>query len=396
MKHLLLILFFLPAWLAAQDDSPYLAGAVPVEDGRVVFSREIQAPALGRQQLYDTLLAWAQKRFSEENNRILYNNDKEGDIACNGEEYLVFSQSFLSLDRTRITYRVTMECMPGKCRMAISGIRYSYNVSYQKEPESYTAENWITDEAALNKKKTKLLRGNGKFRKKTVDLANQLFAEAESALGVRTAGAFPAPATPTAPAAPVAPAAATVSAANGGNSVSLPASGAAALSGYKSIEPDKIPGNIIKMLADDWMLITAGNSAKFNMMTAGWGGLGRLFDKPVAFCFIAPGSYTGQLMENSDTYTLSFYTEAYREALKICGTRSGRDTDKVEATGLTPVVTPDGSPAFSEAWMIIECRKVAAQSLTPEALADPRVKEKWSGKPLHKMYIGEIFRVWVK
>lgn len=58
-----------------------------------------------------------------------------------------------------------------------------------------------------------------------------------------------------------------------------------ALPGYKRIAPQQIPGNIIKMLNDNWMLVTAGNDAKFNMMTASWGGLGVLFGKPVAFCF---------------------------------------------------------------------------------------------------------------
>lgn len=87
------------------------------------------------------------------------------------------------------------------------------------------------------------------------------------------------------------------------------------------------------MLNDNWMLVTAGNDAKFNMMTASWGGLGVLFGKPVAFCFVSPLRYTWQLLDKGDTYTLSFYTEAYRDALQICGTTSGSDTDKVRADG---------------------------------------------------------------
>ena len=66
------------------------------------------------------------------------------------------------------------------------------------------------------------------------------------------------------------------------------------------------------------------------MMTASWGGLGHMYNKPVAFCFINPTRYTYQLMENNDTYTLSFYTETYRDILNYCGTNSGRDKDKVK------------------------------------------------------------------
>ena len=73
-----------------------------------------------------------------------------------------------------------------------------------------------------------------------------------------------------------------------------------------------------------------------------------------------------------------------------------KDADKVKESGLTPITTPSGSKAFSEAWMIIECRKMISQSITPEAIFDEQLKEKWAGKQLHKVYIGEIVNVWVK
>ena len=136
------------------------------------------------------------------------------------------------------------------------------------------------------------------------------------------------------------------------------------------------------MLNDNWMLVTAGNDAKFNMMTARWGGLGVLFGKPVAFCFVSPLRYTWQLLDKGETYTLSFYTEAYRDALQICGTTSGSDTDKVKATGLTPVTTPSGAKAFGEAWMVVECRKLMQQSLSPGAIVDSAERANWNTKPL--------------
>lgn len=168
------------------------------------------------------------------------------------------------------------------------------------------------------------------------------------------------------------------------------------LAGYKRITPAEIPGNIIQMLTNDWMLITAGNKQEFNMMTAGWGGMGCMFGKPVAFCFIIPTRHTFQLMEKNDTYTLTFYPEANREALKICGSKSGKDTDKVKETGLTPITTPEGSQAFSEARLIIECRKLVSQPLQQDAITDQKLKEEWNGKQLHEMFIGEIINVWIK
>ena len=397
MKHLLFILLCIPTLLSAQTDSKYLAGAVPETNGKVVFTKEINVPGLTKQQIYVTLLNWAETRFSGGDNRVLYSNEEQGDIACGGEEYLVFSKSALVLDRALINYRLTLECEAGKCLAEITGIRYTYNVSYQKEPEKYLAEEWITDKYALNKDKTKLLRGTGKFRSKTIDLVDQLLTDVQAALGQSpTATQVPATVVPAATLTP----AATANSANTSQVVNTtgnsPVASGTNLAGYKSIEADKIPGNIIKMLKEDWMLITAGNDQQFNMMTAGWGGLGMMFGKPVAFCFIAPTRFTYQLMEKNNTYTLSFYTETYRDALKICGSKSGSDTDKVKATGLTPITTPNGSKAFAEAWMIIECRKAVAQSITPEAITDPKLKEEWSSKQLYKMFIGEIINVWVK
>lgn len=392
MKHFLLILMFIPAVLFAQDGKNYLAGAVPVVDGKVVFTKEYSSLPLTQDQIFDLVLLWADGRFSpteeHKGSRVLYSNKEKGQIACGGEEFLTFHKKALSVDRATINYRVTFNCAPGKCDVEIAGIRYEYNVSYKKDPEKYLAEDWITDQHALHK--GKLVRGNGKFRTATIDLVDNIFTEIQTLIGNSlvkdaTSEAAEIKSTPAAMLTPATPASQTTS-----------AQSSAELSGYKRISPDKIPGNIIKMLTEDWMLITAGNDKEFNMMTAGWGGLGCMFGKPVAFCFIAPTRHTYKLMETGDTYTLTFYTETYREALNICGSKSGKDTDKVKETGLTPITTPSGSKAFSEAWLVIECKKMISQSITPEAIDIKALKDEWAGKQLHKMFVGEIINVWVK
>lgn len=389
MKHFLFILMCIPVMLFAKDDKNYLTGAVPVVDGKVTFSKDFSSLPLSQDQIFDLVLNWANDRFkpteNHKGNRVLYSNKEKGEIACGGEEYIVFHKKALSLDQATINYRLTFICSPGKCDVEISGIRYEYKVSYQKDPEKYTAEDWITDQHALSK--NKLVRGNGKFRTTTIDLADNIFSEIQALIGgsLINDATSAAVQVKTIPAATLTPA--------------IPASGnnnPSELQGYKRITPDKIPGNIIKMLTEDWMLITAGNDSEFNMMTAGWGGLGSMFGKPVAFCFIAPNRHTYKLMEKDDTYTLTFYTETYRDASKICGSKSGKDTDKVKETGLTPITTPVGSKAFSEAWLIIECKKMISQPITPEAINDNTLKTEWAGKDLHKMFVGEIINVWVK
>ena len=107
--------------------------------------------------------------------------------------------------------------------------------------------------------------------------------------------------------------------------------------------------NAFEMIGKEWMLVTAGDESRFNTMTASWGGLGWLWNKPVAFVFIRPERYTHEFIEASTRLTLSFYPEECRKALQLCGTRSGRDTDKVAATGLQPVTLPSGAVTFAQA-----------------------------------------------
>jgi flavin reductase (DIM6/NTAB) family NADH-FMN oxidoreductase RutF len=167
---------------------------------------------------------------------------------------------------------------------------------------------------------------------------------------------------------------------------------------YRQIEPTSIEGNLIKKIESEWMLVTAGNKQKFNTMTANWGGMGYLWNKPVVFVFVRPERYTYEFMESSAGFTLSFFDETFREALDLCGSKSGRDCDKVAEAGLTPHFTELGFPAFSEAGMVLECRKLYAHTLVRnDFIDDGPVRIHYSTKGgLHKMYIAEIVRVWVK
>ncbi|HHW31924.1 MAG TPA: flavin reductase family protein [Clostridiaceae bacterium] len=161
---------------------------------------------------------------------------------------------------------------------------------------------------------------------------------------------------------------------------------------FSILKPEEITENTFKLIGKDWMLITAGTYDKFNMMTASWGGLGVLWSKNVCFCFIRPQRYTYDFVEKSDTFTLSFFGNEYREALNICGTKSGREIDKVQATGLTPFEDLPGMISFREASLIVECKKIYYQDIKPENFLQPDIQEFYKLKDYHRMYIGEIIR----
>ena len=194
MKNLTQLLFTLfclclPAMLQAQDkdDSKYLAGAVPEVDGKVVFTKEFSIPGMSQDEIYERLLGWMDARLKENENtsRVVFSDKEKGQIVGIGDEWIVFSSTALSLDRTKILYQLTVTCQPEKSVLEVEKIRFNY----REGKEKYTAEEWIVDKYALNKAKTKLVRGLAKWRRKTVDFVDDLCLGAAEALSATTAKA---------------------------------------------------------------------------------------------------------------------------------------------------------------------------------------------------------------
>ncbi len=126
-------------------------------------------------------------------------------------------------------------------------------------------------------------------------------------------------------------------------------------------------------------------------MTASWGGLGHLWNRDVCFCFVRPQRHTFGFMERSDFFTLSFFDETYRAALDFCGSHSGRNVDKIAATGLTPITGQTGAITFAQARLVLECRKLYAGDLIKAAFTDPAIPaEVYAKGDFHRMYVGEI------
>ena len=152
--------------------------------------------------------------------------------------------------------------------------------------------------------------------------------------------------------------------------------------------------NAFDLIGKEWMLVTAGNKEKFNTMTASWGGIGWLWNRPVAFVFIRPERYTHDFIERESRLTLSFYKEEYRNILQFCGTKSGRDVDKVKETGLKPVALENGAMTFEQARLTLDCRKLFKSPMAEANFIDKSILEKWYGSQpggsLHDVYVVEI------
>jgi len=159
---------------------------------------------------------------------------------------------------------------------------------------------------------------------------------------------------------------------------------------FKSLDPASIQDNPFKLIGDEWMLITAGNINSFNTMTASWGGFGILWHKSVVFCFVRPQRYTYELMEKYENFTLCFLEPEYRDALVYCGSKSGRDVDKMKATGLIPIKSGHNTIYFKQSKLVIECRKIYFNDLNPENFIDSKFLKEYPSKDYHRMYIGEV------
>lgn len=166
----------------------------------------------------------------------------------------------------------------------------------------------------------------------------------------------------------------------------------------KKIEIKELSENFFETISKEWMLVTAGTKDKFNSMTANWGGIGFLWNKPVVFVFIRPERYTYEFVEKEDYFTLSFLGEENKGIHKVCGSKSGREVDKVKETGLRPFFTEQGNILFEQSRLSLECKKLYAGMLQAEDFLDKESLAKWYGAHgnLHKMYIAEIVNIWEK
>ena len=200
MKKLAIaLLMLLPMAVIAQDNSweqteknvkenrnpKYLAGAVPEVNGKVVFSTTIKAPGKSKKQIYDLLLADFTKMTKEDNqfeqSRIVLKDSAEyKKIIGNYQEWLVFKNKPLVLDRTRMFYHLIADISDGEATIQMTRIYYLYDE--ERIPTTFKAEEWINDRYGLNKKKTKTSRVSGKFRRKTIDRKDYIFKRLETLL----------------------------------------------------------------------------------------------------------------------------------------------------------------------------------------------------------------------
>lgn len=159
--------------------------------------------------------------------------------------------------------------------------------------------------------------------------------------------------------------------------------------------------NPVTKIANDWMLITAGNKERgYNTMTASWGHMGSIWGsgggKPSVVIYVRPQRYTKEFIDREELFTLCFFSEEYKKQLGYLGAHSGRDEDKIKIAGLNVLFGEDYS-YFEEAELVLVCRKLYHAPILEEGFVDKSVVDKmYPKKDFHEMYVGEIIDVYIR
>ena len=164
-----------------------------------------------------------------------------------------------------------------------------------------------------------------------------------------------------------------------------------------TIAIEEFNSNIFQILDKNWMLLSGGDyeEKRYNFMTISWGLMGTMWFKPVVMVGLRPQRYTLEFIEQFDSFTLSAFAEEQRQALAFCGANSGRDCDKVAASGLTPeAAVKVAAPTFREAELVIECKKLYHDNLKAKNFNDKSILAKcYPERDLHNIFIGEVVHI---
>lgn len=172
---------------------------------------------------------------------------------------------------------------------------------------------------------------------------------------------------------------------------------------FRQISTEEIfeHGNLFTMVGKEFFAITAGTEDHYNSMVGSGGGFGMLFRKPTAWCVLRADRYTLELIEKNRAFTLSYFADDHREQMLFLGSKSGRDSCKMEESLLTGITTPSGNISFKESRLVIECSLTEITTPAPDDFYTEETREYFSkayreAGEYRKYIFGEITAAWIR
>jgi flavin reductase (DIM6/NTAB) family NADH-FMN oxidoreductase RutF len=140
----------------------------------------------------------------------------------------------------------------------------------------------------------------------------------------------------------------------------------------------------------DGAFLTVKAGADLNVMTIGWALIGVIWSRNVLTVAVRNSRHTYGIIERAADFTVSVPARPVKEALSLCGTKSGRDTDKFKAAGLAAAgAFKVNSPIIKIPGIHFECAIVHKTPMNP-AQAGGTLAPLYPKKDYHTMYYGEI------
>ena len=164
----------------------------------------------------------------------------------------------------------------------------------------------------------------------------------------------------------------------------------------KEIKAVDVKDNVIEQFDFKNALACARKDNSFNMCSIGWGSIGVLWSKQVMTIYVKPIRYTSLFLDNDDYFTVTFFNDDVNDRIiKICGTCSGKDTNKVEKANLKPIYLENGV-SFEGYKRIYVCKKIYQDQFKKECFVNSKeiIKKYYDTEQCHNIYVGEIIKVY--
>ncbi len=149
---------------------------------------------------------------------------------------------------------------------------------------------------------------------------------------------------------------------------------------------------VMKTLTSRGLLLGAYDArGRPNAMTIGWGTLGSIWSMPMWIVMVRPSRYTYACIEHSGCFSVNVPGRDLEAACEVCGTRSGRDGDKLADAGVTAEKGRNVlAPTLAECPIVYECRVVHRNDVLPDQLIQELMDGPYADGDFHRVYFGRI------
>jgi flavin reductase (DIM6/NTAB) family NADH-FMN oxidoreductase RutF len=148
-------------------------------------------------------------------------------------------------------------------------------------------------------------------------------------------------------------------------------------------------GETVEQLAEGGLLLVSGERG--NPMTIGWATVGIIWSRPMFIVLVRPSRYTFGLIEECGEFSVNVPTDDLKREVALCGSKSGRDVDKIKECKFTLEKGKSISvPYIRECPIHYECRVVHKNNVINADLDQQIVRQSYPSGDFHRVYFGEI------